>query len=237
MKSNVKENIGYICIALVVALTLVLSVVAIDTYQNQDITAFAFAPSSNTLETFPDSISLLDTESYSDRVLYYGINHNFFFSFEDYKLYQVILYGTNNYDSVFFTITYYPPFNQFVIANDFGYNDYFIELEFITSDTTLISVNNPSDFNSIYVYDIREVVSSSNDVQSSFLGLIGDGITFGFESIADGVSYTMDNLFIVDGELTNFSIVIFLTLGIGLALAIVKFVLRFIFSLGGNRKW
>lgn len=62
MKSNVKENIGYICIAFVVALTLVFSVVAIDTYQNKDITALAYAPSDNSIYVYPNSTSILPND-------------------------------------------------------------------------------------------------------------------------------------------------------------------------------
>lgn len=239
MKSNVKENIGYIAIALVVALTLVLSVVSLDAYHDNDITAFAYAPSDNSIYVYPDSVSILP-EDYN-YLSHYAINGEWLgYNLKDNTLYEVIMYydGTGaDLPSLYF-------YGFFVLLDgwtyvglyDNGYADAYFSLEVINEG--FMYFDSPTgyfeDLDSFFVYDIREVTSSSSDIPSSFLSLIGDGITFGFESIADGVSYTMDNLFIVDGELTNFSTVLFLTLGIGLALAIVKFVLRFIFSLGGK---
>lgn len=257
MKSNVKENIGYISIAIVVALTLVLSFVAIDTYQNSNIVANAQVE--------------LEGETYSDITI---SDYSFISS------YSFISNGSDSFALDFQPLDGYVYYVELIVENSpvaFGgfihCNNGYARLDFNSQDLLVLGTGSLYPLSSNFIADQYHVlpicfaydtdnefytfclfdfdgytasshvsflfylVSEVQNTTDTFLSLIGDGITFGFDSIATGVTYTMDSLFIVDGEFTNFSIVLFITLGVGLALAIIKYVLHFIFSLGGNRKW
>lgn len=261
MKSNLKENIGFISIALVVALTLVLSVVAIDIYQNNDIVANAQVIDGIDYPSIPVTTY---TSIFSASADFFapGDGFSYFELFDGssefiplpYNLYFIEVYDNDlpfYYIGYFYTSNNYYPFTNeddtYSVVSSFSIASASTALQFRSIDCLLLYDHNNETY-TIRTYDVTGdldgsfvdvdiyLVPQAEDTSTtdSFLSLIGDGITFGFDSIASGITYTMDNLFIVDGELTNFSVVIFLMTGISLALAVLKFVFNFIFTFGGK---
>lgn len=260
MKSNIKENIGYISIAIVVALTLVLSVVAIDTYQNKDIVANAQVIDGVDYPPIPyDSYELVFSHSTEidgsqyDYIHYELAGDSSSFVPLPYNLYNVhvfnhnvglefvgYFYTSNNYTTYKLNNVYYPVVATFslgqIITGEFTNYACFIYYDTDNSSYFLAVTDTPGNFDNIDI-DIALVpqqVEEDTSTADSFFALMGDGITFGFESISQGITYTMDNLFFEDGSLSDFSIIIFCMTGISLALAVLKYVLNFIFTFGGK---
>lgn len=264
MKSKLIENAGYISIALVLALTLVLSFSAVDF--NLGLIAHAEEePSENGIFIYPGSTSILAPgyDPFAAEIYFQDSTGEHFYSISadvtvdqsfvsnPSSLLQFIFYAdiSGDGDLHYFFTSFAIPSSLFATASDlrfddrffvFGFNlgediegDFVIYLDFhqFVDDFTF------SDFTRIYVYDVRMINSQSSDNNStadSFLSIVGDGISFGFESIADGITYTVENLYFTEeGTLSDFSIIIFCLTGVSLALAVVKYILRIIFSFGG----
>lgn len=269
MKLNIKnlgEYIGYMSIAVVCVLSLVLSFGIVDLYEQPIVANAQFDALGETYVDVPvnsysyvasynsyfgadnSSRHYLDLDPFvpGNEVLYFVIL-DFIIEDTSYVLYSYF-YPINSYDIVYMpndnayfncigSSSFAPVEDSYSFLDAMSYS-YNIVYDNINEGFWFVLLDLPGTFvdNTPYTLTFYQVptATSDNSTTESFLSLIGSGITFGFDSIASGITYTMDNLFVVDGELTNFSVIIFLMTGISLALSVLKFVLNFIFSFGGK---
>lgn len=102
-------------------------------------------------------------------------------------------------------------------------------------------------FDSDFVFEFNDVylvapvplnqapVEDDPSINESLGEVLLQGMSFGFESIGEGITYTFNNLFLDDeGKLSTFTYVIVFTLGIGIVLGFIKWLLSYILSLGGK---
>lgn len=266
MKSKLIENAGYISIALVLALTLVLSFSAV--VFNPGLIAHAEEePSENGIFIYPGSTSLVLSgfDPFASELFYSdesgdhlgAINSGLAVDLTSIEsnpgsLLQFIFYAdvSRVSDEYIYLSGIALPYSYYVTASDLGWEDRFFVFgyEFYddpdTGDDRILVMFHQflddyysDNFETIYLYDIRLIepqTNNNNSTADSFLSIVGDGISFGFESIADGITYTVENLFFTEeGTLSDFSIIIFCLTGVSLALAVIKYILRIIFSFGG----
>lgn len=264
MKSKLIENVGYFSIALILVLTLVLSFSAIDfnsglvahAEEEPSENGIFIYPGSTSILTpgydpFATEIYYHDSTGEYRYSLFADVTVDQSFVSDSSSLLQFIFYTDISGDSdlhYFFT-SFAIPSSLFATASDLRFDDCFFVFSFNFGEDVdgdfVINVDfhqfvedfYTDDFTYIYVYDVRMINSQSSDnspTADSFLSIVGDGISFGFQSIADGITYTVENLYFTEeGTLSDFSIIIFCMTGVSLALAVIKYILRIIFSFGG----
>ena len=118
------------------------------------------------------------------------------------------------------------------------YNESLTQDSFVALDGETFDTDFVFEFNNFYLVAPVPFTQSSGDVPSineSLGEVLLQGMTFGFDSIGEGITYTFNNLFLdEEGKLSTFTYVIVFTLGIGIVLGFIKWLLSYILSLGGK---